>query len=112
MATKKCSLPSVPKLSFGETRTGMVPQPGKKISKKASKDGCFSSLRRMYKDEKEPGESRCEVTHSLETAVRKISRSSPNRSQDLGGGIRAGLAILARGSEQLSTHLTSSAVTK
>merc|ERR1711962_964088 len=100
MATKKCSLPSVPKLSFGETRTGMVPQPGKKISKKASKDGCFSSLRRMYKDEEEPGESRCEVTHSLETAVRKISRSSPNRNQDLGGGIRAGLAILARGYEQ------------
>jgi len=100
MATKKCSLPSVPKLSFGETRTGMVPQPGNKISKKASKDGCFSSLRRMYKDEEELGESRCEVTHSLETAVRKISRSSPNRNQDLGGGIRAGLAILARGYEQ------------
>ena len=40
----------------------------------------------------------CSVTQSLESAVRKLSRSSPNRSEMT--GIRAGLAILARGYEQ------------
>ena len=44
----------------------------------------------------------CRVTTSLESAVRKMSRSSPSRSPnrlDL-CGIRAGLSILARGYEQ------------
>ena len=40
----------------------------------------------------------CSVTQSLESAVRKLSRSSPNRSEM--PGIKAGLAILARGYEQ------------
>ena len=49
----------------------------------------------------EEGLVTCSVTQSLESAVRKLSRSSPNRSggQDM-PGIRAGLAILARGYEQ------------
>ena len=49
----------------------------------------------------EEGLVTCSVTQSLESAVRKLSRSSPNRAggQDM-PGIRAGLAILARGYEQ------------
>jgi len=89
-AAKKCSLPAV----------GAFTQSGKKISKKVSNEGCFSGFRRVYNDEEDSGElARCEVTQSLESAVRKISRTSPSRGQEL-GGIRAGLAILARGYEQ------------
>ena len=75
---KKCSLPSI-----------------RKGGKGARGDGCWQGLRRFYKDGEDGG---CEVTQSLESAVRKISRTSPS-SADM-GGIRAGLAILARGYEQ------------
>ena len=65
-----------------------------RISKKASKDASC-----IYYDEEEcPEQVTCSVTQSLESAVRKLSRTSPNRSEMT--GIRAGLAILARGYEQ------------
>lgn len=77
-ATKKCSLPSSPRLRQG-------------------RDGCLAGLRRLYPSQEEP-EARCEVTQSLETAVRKLSR--PSMGSPGVEGIRAGLAILARGYEQ------------
>lgn len=74
--------------------------PRRDLQRKDTKDAkCFT-----YGEEEADEESlvTCSVTQSLESAVRKLSRSSPNRS---GGqpdmpGIRAGLAILARGYEQ------------
>ena len=70
---------------------------GFRIRKKASKESkqVFS-----YDDEEEDHGQQvtCSVTQSLESAVRKLSRTSPNRSDMT--GIRAGLAILARGYEQ------------
>lgn len=78
-----------------------IPDGGFRIKKKASKDSAgIPSLRKMYSEEEDEEDHQvtCSVTHSLESAVRKLSRTSPNRS-DL-SGIRAGLAILARGYEQ------------
>jgi len=90
-AAKKCSLPAVPRLSLGDG--GAPVEGGGGRSAKASKE----ALRRVYREAE--GEARCEVTQSLESAVRKMSRTSPGRGGDM-AGIRAGLAILARGYEQ------------
>lgn len=70
---------------------------GFRIKKKASKDS--KHFPPSSYDEDEAGQGTCSVTQSLESAVRKLSRTSPNRSSDM-TGIRAGLAILARGYEQ------------
>merc|ERR1712088_362664 len=88
-ATKKCSLPAVPRLSLGEGGR-LLDEGGGRCGKNASKESNWPL---------HMGDSRCEVTQSLESAVRKLSRTSPSRPGDL-GGIRAGLAILARGYEQ------------
>ena len=88
-ATKKCSLPAVPRLSLGEGGR-LLDEGGGRCGKKASKENNWPL---------HMGDTRCEVTQSLESAVRKLSRTSPSRPGDL-GGIRAGLAILARGYEQ------------
>ena len=85
-ATKKCSLPAVPRLSLGEAGR-LLDEGGGRVGKRDSNW------------QLQMGEARCEVTQSLESAVRKLSRTSPSRPGDL-GGIRAGLAILARGYEQ------------
>ena len=67
-----------------------------RLKKKISKEAANKSY--TYEED---ARVTCAVTHSLESAVRKLSRTSPNRSDrpDL-TGIRAGLAILARGYEQ------------
>ena len=67
-----------------------------RLKKKTSKEASGA----YYEDEEEecPEPVTCSVTQSLESAVRKLSRTSPNRSEMT--GIRAGLAILARGYEQ------------
>ena len=76
----------IPCIEGGEGRT--------RSKKKASRDANC-----IYYDEEEcPEQVTCSVTQSLESAVRKLSRTSPNRSEMT--GIRAGLAILARGYEQ------------
>ncbi len=70
----------------------------RELQRKDTKEAkCFT-----YGDEEADEESlvTCSVTQSLESAVRKLSRSSPNRSGQDMPGIRAGLAILARGYEQ------------
>jgi len=92
-ATKKFSLPHGAPVKIEKHQ----------LKKKASKDGCFSGLRKIWPNDdfSDPEEEQfggCEVTASLESAVRKISRTSPGRPP--GGGVRAGLAILARGYEQ------------
>merc|ERR1711971_1297011 len=88
-ATKKCSLPAVPRLSLGEGGM-LLDEGGGRCGRKASKENNWPL---------HMGDTRCGVTKSLESAVRKLSRTSPSRPGDL-GGIRAGLAILARGYEQ------------
>ena len=74
---------------------------GFRLKKKVSKEASNKNYNyRVDPEEEDPGHNQvtCSVTHSLESAVRKLSRTSPNRSELT--GIRAGLAILARGYEQ------------
>jgi len=116
-AAKKLSHPgpmsTTPRISVGQENTTnprvrgticnfipCIPDGGFRIKKKASKEVAMQGGRKVYgeEEEEENHQVTCSVTHSLESAVRKLSRTSPNRS-DL-SGIRAGLAILARGYEQ------------
>ena len=70
-----------------------------KMKKKNSKEGSNKNYNYRHEvEDEERSAVTCSVTHSLESAVRKLSRTSPNRSEMT--GIRAGLAILARGYEQ------------
>ena len=69
---------------------------GFRLKKKVSKEASSKNFNFRAEDEDQAhGQVTCSVTHSLESAVRKLSRTSPNRSELT--GIRAGLAILARG---------------
>ena len=70
-----------------------------RLKKKPSREVGGGGGGGYYEDTEEcPDQITCSVTQSLESAVRKLSRTSPNRNEMT--GIRAGLAILARGYEQ------------